>query len=73
MAFDWHGAEITRQTVVDSGYKNTQNARRFLASECGASFKFNRELMAWIGDGASKTMGDVADEWKRRHAAQLIT
>ncbi|WP_369123269.1 DUF6434 domain-containing protein [Janthinobacterium sp. EB271-G4-3-1] len=30
-------------------------------------FKLDREFMAWIGDGAVKNMGAVADEWMRRH------
>ena len=68
MRFDWHGGEITRQTVVDADYKNTQNVRRFLAAECGAAFSFNRDLMAWIRNGSPKNLGDVADEWQRRHA-----
>jgi len=40
--------------------------RRFLQSQCGASFRFNRRFMAWIKDGAEKTIGDVANEWLRR-------
>lgn len=64
--FDWHGARITRATPVTSGYRNTQNVRRFLVAQCGESFKFDRPFMAWIKDGKPKTMGDVADEWIRR-------
>ncbi|MYM25874.1 hypothetical protein GTP46_24910 [Duganella sp. FT135W] len=67
MNFDWHGAELTPQTLIDSSYKNTQNVRRFLLSECGPAFKFDRDLMAWIRDGVGKTLGDVVDEWKRRN------
>jgi hypothetical protein len=73
MAFDWHGAEITRQTLIDAGYKNTQNSRRFLIGHCGADFKFDRDFMAWICNGDSKTMGDVADEWLRRNATAATT
>lgn len=65
--FDWHSGEITRQTPVSATYRNTQNVRRFLTAECGAGFKFDRAFMAWIRDGSPKTMGDVADEWLRRH------
>jgi hypothetical protein len=65
-AFDWHGAKITRATPVTPSYRNTQNVRRFLVAQCGADFKFDRPFMAWIKDGKPKTMGDVADEWKRR-------
>ena len=66
MDFNWHGGVITRKTSVDAHYKNTQNVRRFLREHCGPSFAFERDFMAWIGDGAVKTMGDVADEWLRR-------
>ncbi len=64
--FDWHADEITRTTPVDPNYKNTQNVRRFLKKECGASFEFDCPFMAWIKDGRPKTMGDLADERLRR-------
>jgi len=67
MNFDWHGMDITRATLLDGAYKNTQNVRRFLLRECGDDFKFDRDFMAWIRDGAPKNMGAVADEWLRRH------
>lgn len=66
--FDWHGGEITRSTIVDAGYKNTQNVRRFLGNECGPNFRFDRNFMSWISRDGSKTMGDVADEWIRRQS-----
>jgi hypothetical protein len=64
--FDWHGAAISRDTVVDGTYKNTQNVRRFLKGQCGPDFKFDRDLMAWIRGGGARTIGDIADEWQRR-------
>ena len=64
--FDWHKDPIGRDTPVDAEYKNTQNVRRFLSSECSTDFKFTRPFMAWIKDGRSKTMGEVADEWMRQ-------
>lgn len=67
--FDWHADAINRNTPVTSSYRNTQNVRRFLTAQCGDGFAFDRTFMAWIKGGAEKTMGDVADEWKRRHAA----
>ena len=67
MDFNWHGGVITRKTSVDAHYKNTQNVRRFLLAQCGPQFKFDRDFMACIRDGAAKTMGEVADEWMRRH------
>jgi hypothetical protein len=66
MQFDWHSADITRDTPVTGRYKNTQNVRRFMLEQCGEGFKFDREFMGWIIDGTPKTMGDVVDEWLRR-------
>lgn len=70
MKFDWHGGEISRATEVDANYRNTQNVRRFLTLECGPAFKFDREFMAWISNGQAKNMGDIADEWTRRHTGR---
>ena len=67
-AFDWHADAIDRDTPVTATYCNTQNVRRFLTAQCGDAFAFDRAFMAWIMDGTAKTMGDAADEWKRRHA-----
>lgn len=67
-AFDWHADAIDRDTPVTATYRNTQNVRRFLTAQCGDAFAFDRAFMAWIMDGTAKTLGDVADEWKRRHA-----
>jgi Domain of unknown function (DUF6434) len=64
--FDWHSDLIARTTPVDATYRNTQNVRRFLKSQCGPAFRFDRAFMLWIKGGADKTMGDVADEWLRR-------
>jgi hypothetical protein len=38
-----------------------------MAEACGSDFKFDRDFMGWIKDGTSKTMGQVACEWLRRH------
>ncbi|MFZ6849955.1 DUF6434 domain-containing protein [Undibacterium sp. RuRC25W] len=67
MSFDWHGDVISRQTLVDAQYKNTQNVRRFLRTECGLDCILDRDFMAWIRNDTPKSMGDVADEWRRRH------
>lgn len=64
--FDWHSDLVTTKTRVTGAYRNTQNVRRFLQGVCGPDFRFDREFMAWIKDGKSKTMGDVAQEWIRR-------
>jgi len=67
MVFDWHSEPLTRQTRVNESYKNTQNVRRFLKKECGEDFTFDRDFMAWIRNDTPKSLGDVADEWTRRH------
>jgi len=67
MKFDWHAGTILRTTEIDGDYKNTQNVRRFLITQCGMDFKFDRGLMAWVCNGLAKIMGDVADEWMRCH------
>ncbi|MGF6590214.1 DUF6434 domain-containing protein [Pseudomonas sp. 2835] len=67
MSFDWHAGPITRSTPLDKHYRNTQEVRRFLIGQCGASFKFDRAFMAWIKTAEPLTMGDVADEWTRTH------
>ena len=68
MKTNWHGSALTRSTVVDNNYKNTQNVRRFMINECGPDFRFDRALMAWIKNDVSKNLGDVVDEWKRRNS-----
>lgn len=68
MEFDWHKDTVTRETPVTARYRNTQNVRRFLKSQCGTGFKFDRPFMQWIKDGSEKTMGDVAEEWIKRHS-----
>lgn len=67
MVFDWHSEPLTRQTRVNESYKNTQNVRRFLKKECGEDFTFDRDFMVWIRNDTPKSLGDVADEWTRRH------
>lgn len=65
--FDWHNGPINRKTIVTENYKSTQKVRRFLRSQCGDRFKFDRAFMNWVKNGQPKTMGDVADEWLRRN------
>ncbi|HAW23570.1 MAG TPA: hypothetical protein DCX38_09410 [Pseudomonas sp.] len=67
MKFDWHKDRITDETPVTDTYRNTQNVRRFMIEACGPGFRFDQDFMAWVKDGISKTMGQVAGEWLRRH------
>lgn len=68
MSIDWHSSLLTRSTIVDKNYKNTQNVRRFMMDECGSHFRFDREFMTWIRNDIAKNLGDVVDEWKLREA-----
>ena len=67
MEFDWHSDLITLHTIAGSGYKSTQNVRRFMVAQCGAGFSFDRDFMGWIRSGAPKAMGEVVVEWRRRN------
>ncbi len=67
MAFDWHSGDIDRATVITESYRGTQNVRRFFRTECGDRFRFDRSFMAWMKGAAGKTMGEAADEWRRRY------
>lgn len=39
-----------------------------MIKECGEDFRFDREFMMWIRNDDPKTLGDVINEWKRRHS-----
>lgn len=71
MAFNWHSEPLRRDTPVTQDYRNTQNVRRFMTGQCGAAFKFDRDFMAWIRNDTPKTLGDVVDEWQRRHCEAI--
>jgi hypothetical protein len=66
--FDWHGAKLSRETIIKPDYRNTQNVRLFFIAEIGRHFSFNIAFMAWMKANAGKTLGDAAEEWKRVHA-----
>jgi Domain of unknown function (DUF6434)/SAP domain-containing new25 len=63
--FDWHGAPLSRATVITSDYRSTQNVRRFFIAQIGRHFSFNIAFMAWMKENAGKTLGDAAQEWTR--------
>jgi len=65
---DWHSSSLTRTTVVDKNYKNTQNVRRFMIDECSPDFRFDRAFMVCIRNDAPKNLGDVVDELNRKHS-----
>jgi len=65
----WHSDRITNETVIDAGYRNTQNVRRFFKAAIGDHFRFDRPLMAWIKSHPGSTMQDAVAEWLRRKAA----
>jgi hypothetical protein len=61
--FDWHADENTKNTRIDSSYKNTQKMRRFFRSRCGDDFKFDRSFMLWMKQNSAKTMDEAVAEW----------
>lgn len=67
---DWHSDPITKETVIDAGYRNTQNVRRFFRAAIGERFRFDRPFMAWMKDNRGATMSDAVAEWLRREAAK---
>jgi len=69
LKIDWHSGPFSRETALDAHYRNTQKVRRFLVSQCGPAFKFDRAFMAWVKDTRPLTLGQVADEWVRRQQA----
>lgn len=64
--FDWHSDDITRDTPVTEDFVFTANVQTFLLEECGANFKATKPFMMWVRDRQKKTMGAVADEWRRQ-------
>lgn len=62
-AIGWHKMPLSRDTVIDAGYRNNQNVRRFFKGEIGKRFSFNIEFMNWMKANTGKTLGDAVDEW----------
>lgn len=67
---DWHADPIANDTLIDAGYRNTQNVRRFFMAAIGDHFKFDRSFMAWMKAHEGATMADAVAEWLRREAAR---
>ncbi|MEL6377875.1 MAG: DUF6434 domain-containing protein [Pseudomonadota bacterium] len=62
-ATEWHKMPLSRETVIDAGYRNNQNVRRFFKAEIGNRFSFNIEFMNWMKANTGKTLGHAVDEW----------
>lgn len=67
---DWHSDPIACDTMIDAGYRNTQNVRRFFRGQIGDHFKFDRQFMAWMKSHQGATMGDAVAEWRAREAGK---
>ena len=61
--FDWHGAELSKNTLITDNYKNTQNVRRFFKNAIDNSFKFNIAFMDWMKANVGKTLGEACDAY----------
>lgn len=68
--FDWHGGDITRATKITKSFRKTQKVRRFFKAECGDRFKFDVPFIDWLKTAVGQTMGEAAEEWRRRQAAK---
>jgi len=64
---DWHRDMLTLETRIDSGYRSTQNVRRFFKRHIGAHFTFTVEFMLWIRQHVGLSLAAVIREWKRRY------
>ncbi|MEM9999801.1 MAG: DUF6434 domain-containing protein [Pseudomonadota bacterium] len=63
-ATDWHKMPLTPATIIDAGYRNNQNVRRFFKNEIGSRFSFNIEFMNWMKANSGKTLADALDQWR---------
>ncbi|MEX0282809.1 MAG: DUF6434 domain-containing protein [Arenibacterium sp.] len=61
---DWHSAPLEDDTVIDAGYRNTQNVRRYFKAKLGDDFKMNRPFMAWMKSNTGETMATACVVWK---------
>ena len=61
---NWHSALLNDDTVIDTGYKNTQNVRRYFKSRLGADFKMNRAFMAWMKNNPGESLARACEVWK---------
>ncbi|MEM6307413.1 MAG: DUF6434 domain-containing protein [Pseudomonadota bacterium] len=57
--FDWHGADLTDNTVITDNYRNSQNVRRYFKARLGHGFSFNIAFMSWMKDNVGKTLADA--------------
>lgn len=67
---DWQADPIANTTVIDAGYRKTQNVRRFFKTEIGEHFKSDRPFMTWFKAHTGATMADAVAEWRCREAAR---
>ncbi|MFK7941706.1 MAG: DUF6434 domain-containing protein [Paracoccaceae bacterium] len=63
--FDWHSAPLDDETVIDAGYRSTQNVRRYFRSRLGDNFAFSRPFMGWMKTHSGETLGTACDVWRK--------
>lgn len=66
-SIDWHHDALSLETRLDSGYRSTQNVRRFFRRYIGPHFKFNVEFMLWMRQHVGLSLAAAIREWKRRY------
>ena len=54
---------LTRQTVIPSGQRCSQELRAFFTAQIGPSFHFDEAMRRFVADGAGRTLGEAVDHW----------
>ena len=62
-AINWQTSPLIRSTAVTEDFRVTQNVMRFFKRECGRHFEMEKEFVAWLTDGTTKTLGEAVDAW----------
>ena len=62
--------EITKDSIIESGFVCSELHRTFFKKEIGGSFSFNVAFQKWLKSNAGKTYADAINAYKEIKAAQ---
>jgi hypothetical protein len=51
---------------MDTGFRTTQNLRRFFEVHTGRPAKFDRPFREWLNEARGKTLADALKEFQNR-------
>ncbi|MEM9114882.1 MAG: DUF6434 domain-containing protein [Myxococcota bacterium] len=60
---DWVRGSLSPETLIDAGYRNNRNVRRFMEARVGPHFRFTIGFMAWVRQNHGKSLQDAATAW----------